>query len=63
MKNAVELASGGIIHTYTHTHTNTHTKFHDDRFRLSNNLKVITSAMFQAAVLVFLMEGIYEVRR
>jgi hypothetical protein len=33
MKYVIEIASGGVIHV---------TKFHDDRFRHSNNIKVIT---------------------
>jgi hypothetical protein len=36
------------------------TKFHDDRFRHSSNIKVITSIVCEAAVLVLQMGGIYE---
>jgi hypothetical protein len=39
----------------------THTKFHDDRFRNSGNIKVITTAVWEAAMLVLLVTGIYEV--
>jgi hypothetical protein len=34
MEHAVEMTSGGMIYV--------HTKFHDDRFRHSSNIKVIT---------------------
>jgi hypothetical protein len=36
------------------------TKFHGSRFRLSNNVTVITSRVSEDAVLVLLTGGIYE---
>jgi hypothetical protein len=37
-----------------------HAKFHEDRFRLSRNIKIITSTIWGASVLVLLMgEGDY----
>jgi hypothetical protein len=39
------------------------TKFHDDRFMHSSNIKVITSRIWEVAVLVLLVGGIYEVCR
>jgi hypothetical protein len=39
----------------------THTKFHDDQFRHSSNIIVITSTNRTAAVFVLLMGGIYEI--
>jgi hypothetical protein len=39
-----------------------HTKLHDDWFRHSSNINVITSAIWNAAVLEVLMGGMYEVR-
>jgi hypothetical protein len=39
---------------------NIYAKFHNNQFRLSSNIKVITSTISEAAVLVLLMEGIYE---
>jgi hypothetical protein len=38
MKYAVEMASDGIV-------LHIHTKFHDDRFRHSSNIKLITSTV------------------
>jgi hypothetical protein len=38
-------------------------KFYDDRFRNSHNIKVITATIWEAAVLLLLMRGIYEVHR
>jgi hypothetical protein len=38
------------------------TKFHDDWFRHSSNVKLITSVVWEAALLVLLMGRIYEVR-
>jgi UDP-N-acetylmuramyl pentapeptide phosphotransferase/UDP-N-acetylglucosamine-1-phosphate transferase len=38
-----------------------HVKFHDDQFRHSSNIKGINSIR-EAAVMVLLMIGIYEVR-
>jgi hypothetical protein len=40
-----------------------HTKFHDDRFGHSSNVKGITSTIWEAAVLVLLMERMYEIYR
>jgi hypothetical protein len=40
-----------------------HTEIDDDRFRHSSNIKVITSEIWDTAVLVLLMGGIYEVHR
>jgi hypothetical protein len=39
-----------------------HTDFHDDRFRHSIYIKVITKTICEAVVLVLLMGRIYEVR-
>jgi hypothetical protein len=36
-----------------------HTKGHDERFGLSNNIKDITSVVWEAVMLVLLIEGIY----
>jgi hypothetical protein len=38
-------------------------KIHDDPLRHSSNVKVITSTILEAAVLVLLMGVIYEARR
>jgi hypothetical protein len=35
-----------------------HTKFHDDRFRNSSNIKVISSTVREAVLLVLLTRGI-----
>jgi hypothetical protein len=45
---AVEMTSDGM----------THTKFHDDRFRNSDNIKGIASKTCEAVVLVLLIKGI-----
>jgi hypothetical protein len=37
-------------------------KFHDDWFRNSSNIKGITSTIWEAALLILLMRGIYDVR-
>jgi hypothetical protein len=39
------------------------TKFHEDWFRNSGNIKVITSAICETAVLVLLMGRIYDISR
>jgi hypothetical protein len=38
-----------------------HIQFHEDQFRHSSNINVITSTIREAAVLVLLMGGIYKV--
>jgi hypothetical protein len=40
-----------------------HTKFHDDWFRYSSTINVITTTILVAVMLVLLMGGIYDVRR
>jgi hypothetical protein len=49
-------ANGRIRHSI-------HTMFHDDRFRHLSNTKVITTTVWEPAVLVLLMGEIYESRR
>jgi hypothetical protein len=51
MKYAVDMEYGGII------------KFHDDPFSHSSTIKIIASKIWEAAMLVLLMGGIYEVCR
>jgi hypothetical protein len=57
MKYAVEMVSGGMIYVYVHT------KFQDDPLGHSSNMKVVTSTIYEATLLVLLMGGIYEVGR
>jgi hypothetical protein len=39
------------------------TRFHEELLGHSSNIKVITSTILESAILVSLMEEIYEVRR
>jgi hypothetical protein len=39
-----------------------YTKFHDDRFRHSSNIKVITTKMLNDVIMALLIGGICEVR-
>jgi hypothetical protein len=47
---ATEMSSCGMMYI---------TIFHYDRFRHSSNIKVITSTILEAAVLVLLIEGFF----
>jgi hypothetical protein len=55
------ISSGSIILAYYVTVLLMYTKFHDHQISHSSNIKVINSTISEAAVLVLLMGGIYEV--
>jgi hypothetical protein len=55
MKYTADIASDGMIYVRT--------KFHEDWSRNSGNIKVITTTIGEAAVLVLLMGRIYDICR
>jgi hypothetical protein len=55
MMYALEMGSGGIIYVPS--------SMNDDQFRHLSNITIITATMWEAVILVSMIEGICEVRR